>query len=53
MTDFEAWQVVCHPLPPTNYRTSRTRAITLRMFAVLGVLALVAGALAGLSYAMS
>jgi hypothetical protein len=45
----EAWRVVCHPIPDRSHyahaRSLRRRAIALRVFAVLVVLALSFGGL--------
>lgn len=46
MTNEEAWQTLCHPLPPRNYRSARRRAFAGRLVIWICVLGVVGGALA-------
>lgn len=46
MTDQEAYQVVCHPLPPRAPR----RSMSLRIFLMLAALAVIGGALAAFNH---
>lgn len=53
MDNLEAWEVVSRPLPRSTYAHARHRAMTARIFVILAALAVVWGALWGLSNAMS